>query len=84
MALVACVGWCTASCIGLYAATRARKKCLLMYTGCWLASHEARQLSHTACSLSFAYSWTGHKSGSGLSGLTPSILHYNWFWDNIC
>jgi hypothetical protein len=30
------------------------------------------------------YSWTGHKSGSGLSGLTPSILHYNWFWDNIC
>jgi hypothetical protein len=30
------------------------------------------------------YSWTGHKPGSGLSGLTPSILHYNWFWDNIC
>jgi hypothetical protein len=21
----------------------------------------------------------GHKSGSGLSALNPSILHYNWF-----
>jgi hypothetical protein len=33
----------------------------------------------------YRYSWTGHKSSSGFSGLTPSILqHYNWFWDNIC
>ena len=25
------------------------------------------------------YGWTGHKPGSGLSDLAPSILHYNWF-----
>jgi hypothetical protein len=25
------------------------------------------------------YCWIGHKPGSGLSDLAPSILHYNWF-----
>ena len=25
------------------------------------------------------YGWIGQQSGSGLSDLAPSILHYNWF-----
>jgi hypothetical protein len=25
------------------------------------------------------YGWTGQETGSGLSDLAPSILHYNWF-----
>ena len=30
-----------------------------------------------------AYSWIPYNSGIRQSGLTPSILHYNWFCDHI-
>jgi hypothetical protein len=30
------------------------------------------------------YSWIPYNSSIRQSGLTPSILHYNWFCDLIC
>jgi hypothetical protein len=36
--------------------------------------------THSAITASTCgYGWTGQQSGSGLSDLAPSILHYNWF-----
>jgi hypothetical protein len=29
------------------------------------------------------YGWIPHNAGFGFLDLTPSILHYNWFWDYI-
>jgi hypothetical protein len=36
-------------------------------------------MANAFADLSNNYGWTGHKPGSGLSDLAPSILHYNWF-----